>query len=76
MTESMSQEQFALYLVEACKSPDIQQMLKNVLRLIQNELADRIPAEVYRQTLSLRKLIEDKDNGIGQFKKTVDEQKV
>ena len=76
MSENMSQEQFALHLVEACKSPDIQQMLKNVMSPIQDELADRICAEVYRQTLSLRKVIEDKDKEINQLKKTVNEQKV
>ena len=31
MCDQMTSEQFALFLIEACKSPDIQSMLKDIV---------------------------------------------
>ena len=45
----LSSDQFALFLVEACKQPDIQQLLKNIVICDKELFADVISAEVYRQ---------------------------
>ena len=46
----MTSDQFALMLVEACKLPDIQALIKNIVSSDKELYIDLLSAEVHRQT--------------------------
>ena len=52
-------EQFALFLVEACTQPD---MIKDITTPNHAELADVISAEVRREMMPTKDLLDIKDN--------------
>ena len=49
MTEQMTWDQFALFLIETCKSPDIIKMIKDTVAPKHNDFMGIVPAEVHRQ---------------------------
>ena len=70
----LSSDQFSLFLVEACKQPDIQQLLKNIVIGDKELFADVISAEVYRQTQPLRQQLQEKDHEIGVLRQHIEDQ--
>ena len=54
MCDQMTSEQFALFLIEACKSPDIQSMLKDIVVPNLDAFKDMVSAEVHRQMQPLK----------------------
>ena len=76
MSNEMTSEQFALFLMEACKQPDIQNMMKDITTPNPAELADIISAEVHRQMMPMKELLDKKDNEIKELKQTIIEQRV
>ena len=76
MSNEMNTEQFALFLVEACKQPDIKNIIKDITTPNHAELADTISAEVHRQMMPMKDLLDKKDNEIRDLKRTIAEQKV
>ena len=74
MSNEMSAEQFALFLIEACKQTDIQKIMKDITTPNRHELADIISAEVHRQIMPMKELLNKKDNEILSLKKTITEQ--
>ena len=68
MSNEMTSEQFALFLMEACKQPDIQNMMKDITTPNRAELADIISAEVHRQMMPMKELLDKKDNQIKELK--------
>ena len=60
MSNEMTSEQFALFLMEACKQPDIQNMMKDITTPHRAELADIISAEIHRQMMSMKNLLDKK----------------
>ena len=57
----MTWEQFALFLVEACKQPDIRKMISDIVSPRDQEFADAVSAEVHRQMTPLRKQLDEKN---------------
>ena len=47
----MTSDQFALMLVEACKLPDIQALIKNIVTSDKELYVDLLSAEVHRAAL-------------------------
>ena len=76
MSNEMTSEQFALFLVEACKQPDIKNMIKIITTPNHTELADIISAEDHRQMMPMKDLLDKRDNEIRDSKRTIAEQKV
>ena len=60
MSNEMTSEQFALFLMEACKQLDIQNMMKDITTPNRVELADIISAEVHRQMMPMKELLDKK----------------
>ena len=68
----MTPDQFALMLVEACKLPDIQVLIKNIVTNDKELVMDIISAEVHRQTQPLKQQIHEKDREIVALKETIE----
>ena len=76
MCDQMTSEQFALFLIEACKSPDIQSMIKDIVAPKLDDFKDLISAEVHRQMLPLKQQLQQKDNEIISLKETIVDQQI
>ena len=76
MTEPMTSDQFALSLIEACKSPDIKKMIKDIVAPKHDDFMDIVSAEVHRQKLPFRQQFQEKDLEILTLKKTIADQQV
>ena len=72
----MTSDQFALFLIEACKSPDIKKMIKDFVAPKHDDFMDIVSAEVHRQMLPLRQQLQEKDQEILTLKKTIADQQV
>ena len=71
MCDQMTSEQFALFLIEACKSPDIQSMIKDIVAPKLDDFKDLVSAEVHRQMLPLKQQLQQKDKEIISLKETI-----
>ena len=67
----MTSDQFALMLVEACKLPDIQALIKNIVSSDKELYIDLLSAEVHRQTQPLKEQLREKDSEIEALKETI-----
>ena len=76
MTEPMTSDQFALFLIEACKSLDIKKMIKDIVAPKHDDFMDIVSAEVHRQMLPFRQQLQEKDQEILTLKKTIADQQV
>ena len=76
MTEQMTSNQFAHFLMETCKSPDIKKMIKDIVAPKHDDFMDIVSAEVHRQILPLRQQLQEKDLEILTLKKTIVDQQV
>ena len=76
MCDQMTSEQFALFLIEACKSPDIQSMLKDIVVPNLDAFKDMVSAEVHRQMLPLKQQLQQKDQEIVGLKETIVDQQI
>ena len=76
MCEQLTSEQFGLFLIEACKSPDIQTMMKNIVTPNGDYFKDLVSAEVHRQIQPLKHQLQQKDQEILDLKKTIVDQQV
>ena len=54
-------EQFALFLVEACKQPDIRQMIAEIASPKNEQFSDAVSVEVHRQIAPLKQQLSEKD---------------
>ena len=70
----MTSEQFALFLVEACKQPDIRKMISDILSPRDQECADDVSAEVHRQMTPLRKQLDEKNAELQRLKNIIHDQ--
>ena len=76
MCDQMTSEQFALFLIEACKSPYIQSMLKDIVVPNLDAFKDMVSAEVHRQMLPLKQQLQQKDQEIVGLKETIVDQQI
>ena len=60
----MTSDQFALMLVETCKLPDIQVLIKNSVTIDNGLFTDLLSTEVYRQTQHRKEQLQEKDSEI------------
>ena len=70
----MTSEQFALFLVGACKQPDIRQMISNIVSPKDQEFADAVSAEVHRQVTPLRKQLDETNAELQRLKNIIRDQ--
>ena len=70
----MTSEQFALFLVEACKQPDIRQMISNIVSPKDQEFADAVSVEVHRQVTPLRKQLDETNAELQRLKNIIRDQ--
>ena len=70
----MTSEQFALFLVEACKQPCIRKMISDIVSPRDQEFADAVPAEVHRQMTPLRKQLDEKNAELQRLKNIIHDQ--
>ena len=70
----MTSEQFALFLVEACKQPDIRKMISDIVSPRDQEFADAVSAEVYRQMTPLKKQLDEKNAELQRLKTIIHDQ--
>ena len=72
----MTSEQFALFLVEACKQPDIRKMISDIVSPKDQEFADTVSAEVHRQITPLRKQMDETNAELQRLKDIMNDQKI
>ena len=70
----MTSEQFALFLVEACKQPDIGKVISDIVSPRDQEFADAVSAEVHRQMTPLRKQLDEKNAELQRLKNIIHDQ--
>ena len=70
----MTPEQFALFLVEACKQPDIR-TIWDIVSPKDQEFADAVSAEVHRQITPLRKQLDETNAELQRLKNIMNDQK-
>ena len=60
--------------LEACKQPDIRQMISNIVSPKDQEFADAVSAEVHRQMTPLRKQLDETNAELQKLKNTIRDQ--
>ena len=76
MCDQMTSEQFALFLIEACKSPDIQSVLKDIVVPNLDDFKYKVSAEVHRQMLPLKQQLQQTDQEIIGIEETIVDQQI
>ena len=76
MTDKMTADEFALLLIDACKLPDVRDMLMKVVAPNNEQFLDKVSTEVHRQLTLLREQLKHKDEEILRLKKTISDQQV
>ena len=72
----MTSEQFALFLVEACKQPDIRKMIADIASPKDEQFSDDASAEVHRQMKPLRNQLSEKDAELTRLRNVIRDQQM
>ena len=71
LSEQTTSDQFGLFLIEACKSKEMQNMIRDIVAANQEDFRDFMSAEVHRQIMPLKEQLQHKDQEIHDLKRTV-----
>ena len=72
----MTSEQFALFLVEACKQPDIRQMIAEIASPKNEQFSDAVSVEVHRQMAPLKQQLSEKDAELQRLRNIIRDQQI
>ena len=72
----MTSEQFALFLVEACKQPDIRQMIAEIASPKNEQFSDAVSVEVHRQTAPFKQQLSEKDSELQRLRNIIRDQQI
>ena len=72
----MTSEQFALFLVEACKQPDIRQMIAEIASPKNEQFSDAVSVEVHRQMAPLKQQLSEKDAELQRLRNIIGDQQI
>ena len=72
----MTSEQFALFLVEACKQPDIRQMIAEIASPKNEQFSDAVSVEVHRQIAPLKQQLSEKDAELQRLRNIIRDQQI
>ena len=72
----MTSEQFALFLVEACKQPDIRHIIAEIASPKDDKFNDAVTVEVHRQIAPLKQQLSEKDAELQRLRNIVRAQQI
>ena len=72
----MTSEQFALFLVKACKQPDIRKMIADIASPKDEQFSDAVSAEVHRQMPPLKNQLSGKDAELQRLRNVIRDQQM
>ena len=72
----MTSEQFTLFLVEACKQPDIRQMIAEIASPKNEQFSDAVSVEVHRQIAPLKQQLSEKDTDLQRLRNIIRDQQI